>query len=143
MHQLVQKHAAKLRFGLVGGLNTLIDFSILFILASLFGVPNLIANSVAVLVAFSFSFFANKKFTFRSKSNQHVVREAVLFTVFTLFGLLVIQNIIIALLVPMFGRLDISDDMSLLISKLVATVASLIWNYLLYSKVVFKSPSEK
>ena len=63
-----------------------------------------------------------------------------MFTVVTLFGLWVIQTIIIAAITPVFTNLGINKPAALLISKLIATAASIIWNYTLYSKVVFKKP---
>ena len=62
----------------------------------------------------------------------------VLFTVVTLFGLWVIQGLIIHFMTPVIAGVGFTEDLSLMIAKLIATVATLIWNYLLYSKVVFK-----
>ena len=89
-------------------------------------------------ISFIFSFFANKRYTFKSSSKENIVREMVLFTVVTLFGLWVIQGLIIHFLTPVIMNVGFTEELALLASKLVATVASLIWNYLLYSRVVFK-----
>lgn len=143
MKPTLAKHAAKVRFGIVGSLNTLIDFGILFLLASFFGLPVLIANSVSVTVAFIFSFFANKNYTFKSKSKEGLFKQMVLFTIVTLFGLLVIQGTIVYILVAVFENLGLNRELSLMIGKLIATLASLVWNYLFYSRLVFKNPSER
>jgi putative flippase GtrA len=137
MQELIKKHETKLRFGLIGGLNTLLDFGLLFAFSSILGVPKLFANILSTSVPFVFSFFANKKYTFKSSSKENIVREMVLFTVVTLFGLWVIQGAIIYFLSPVIVNIGFSQDVSLMISKLIATVFSLIWNYLLYSRVVF------
>ena len=139
MQEIAKKHADKLRFTIVGSINTVIDFSILFTLTILFNVPKELANFISTFVAFLFSFFANKKYTFKSTS-KNLKRQFLLFTVVTLFGLWVIQTIIIAAITPVFTNLGVNKPVDLLISKLIATVASLIWNYTLYSKVVFKKP---
>lgn len=139
MQEIAKKHADKLRFTIVGSINTVIDFSILFTLTTLFNVPKELANFISTFVAFLFSFFANKKYTFKSTS-KNLKRQFLLFTVVTLFGLWVIQTIIIAAITPVFTNLGVNKPVDLLISKLIATVASLIWNYTLYSKVVFKKP---
>ena len=139
MQEIAKKHADKLRFTIVGRINTVIDFSILFTLTTLFNVPKELANFISTFVAFLFSFFANKKYTFKSTS-KNLKRQFLLFTVVTLFGLWVIQTIIIAAITPVFTNLGVNKPVDLLISKLIATVASLIWNYTLYSKVVFKKP---
>ena len=135
MQEIAKKHADKLRFAIVGSINTALDFSILFILTMLFNIPKELANFISTSVSFLFSFFANKKYTFKSTSKQFI-----LFTIVTLFGLWVIQTIIIAAITPVFTNLGINKSAALLISKLIATAASLIWNYTLYSRVVLKKP---
>jgi putative flippase GtrA len=138
MQELLKKHETKLRFGIIGVINTVLDFGLLFVFSSLFGVPRGFANMLSTSISFIFSFFANKRYTFKSSSKENVVREMVLFTVVTLFGLWVIQGLIIHFLTPVIINLGTTEELALLASKLIATVASLIWNYLLYSRVVFK-----
>ena len=138
MQELLKKHETKLRFGIIGGINTALDFGLLFVFSSLFGIPRGFANMLSTSISFIFSFFANKRYTFKSSSKENVVREMVLFTVVTLFGLWVIQGLIIHFLTLVIINLGTTEELALLASKLIATVASLIWNYLLYSRVVFK-----
>ncbi len=138
MQDLLKKHETKLRFGIIGVINTALDFGLLFVFSSLFGIPRGFANMLSTSISFIFSFFANKRYTFKSSSKENVVREMVLFTVVTLFGLWVIQGLIIHFLTPVIINLGTTEELALLASKLIATVASLIWNYLLYSRVVFK-----
>ena len=141
MKPVLKKHGTKIRFALVGGINTLIDFGLLFAFSSLWGIPRGFSNILSTSVAFIFSFFANKRYTFKSAEKDNIVREMILFTVVTLFGLWIIQSLIIHSLTPFIASFGLSDELSLFVAKLVATVASLIWNYILYSKVVFKSKS--
>ena len=138
MQELLKKHETKLRFSIIGGINTALDFGLLFVFSSLFGIPRGFANIFSTSFSFIFSFFANKRYTFKFSSKENVVREMVLFTVVTLFGLWVIQGLIIHFLTPVIINLGTTEELALLASKLIATVASLIWNYLLYSRVVFK-----
>lgn len=133
----ITKHATKFRYLLIGTINTAIDFGILFMLTWFISTPKELANIISTTIAFAFSFVANRSFTFRSRTSN-VRRQLLLFTLVTLFGLWVIQTIIIALLAPIFISFNLSQSVALLISKLIATVASLIWNYLLYTNVVFK-----
>ena len=137
MKALLRKHATKVRFGLVGAANTALDFGLLLVLANFFAVPHVIANIISSSIAFVSSFFANKKYTFKT-TGQRVIREMILFTVVTLFGLWVIQSAIITLLTPPIQSIVTNDTITLVIAKLVATLASLTWNYILYSKIVFK-----
>jgi len=130
MQEILKKHADKFRFLIVGSTNTVLDFGILFSLTIFLNIPT-------TFVAFLFSFFANKKYTFKSTS-QNLKKQFLLFAAITLFGLWVIQTIIIAIITPIFISFGLNKSLALLISKLAATVVSLVWNYVLYSRIVFK-----
>lgn len=104
---------------------------------TLFGLDKIVANIVSSSIAFIFSFFANKKYTFQT-SGTNVAREMVLFVIVTLSGLWVLQSVVIWLIMPLAASLLANTSYALIASKLVATVVSLTWNYLLYSKLVFK-----
>jgi putative flippase GtrA len=124
------------RYAVVGFVNTAIDFGLLFLLKSL-GFPVELANVCSTGAAFIFSFFANKKITFKT-TDTNVVREMVLFVVVTLFGLWVLQTIVINVTMPLAKQIVDNQNIALLIAKLIATAVSLVWNYILYSKLVFK-----
>ena len=126
-------------FSVIGGINTALDFIILFVLTSL-GVKIFIANIFSTGTTFIISFLMNKKITFKSVSSnkKELIREMLLFIIVTLFGLWVIQNIVISISIPIFENLLKNKRISLLLSKLIATIFSLIWNFILYKKVVFK-----
>lgn len=136
MQKLLKKHAEKIRFGIVGVANTSIDFVILFALVAL-GLPTIASNFVSTSVALIFSFFANKKFTFKHEG-KNTNRQIILFFAITLFGLWIIQPVIIEGVKLLVSSWFTNKYLVLLIGKLFATVASLIWNYLLYRKFVFK-----
>lgn len=126
-----------IRFGLVGGVNTALDFGLLFALKSI-GLTAMMANVFSTSIAFVFSFFANKKYTFKS-SGTNIVREMVLFVVVTLSGLWVLQTGVIWLALPHLSKLLGSPEVGLLVTKLIATAVSMTWNYILYDKLVFKT----
>lgn len=125
-----------IRFGLIGVINTTLDFGLLFILKSI-GLMATTANIFSTSIAFVFSFFANKKYTFKS-SGTNIVREIILFVVVTLSGLWVLQTGVIWLALPHLSKLLGSPEVGLLVTKLIATAASMTWNYILYDKLVFK-----
>jgi len=136
MEKLIKKHAEKLRFGVVGGANTALDFGILFTLV-FFGFDRIASNYISTTIAFVFSFFVNRSFTFKSKASN-TKKQFGLFLVITLFGLWVIQPIIITGVAWMISDLGIPNSIVLFIGKLLATVVTLVWNYVLYAKYVFK-----
>ena len=100
------------------------------------GVPVGYANIISTSVAFCFSFFANKRYTFNGREGN-VVHQMTLFIVVTLFGLWVLQTIVIQLTLPLWGALFSNGQLALLAAKLAATIVSLSWNYILYEKLVF------
>ncbi len=136
MLPILKKHAEKIRFAVVGGANTAIDFGILFGLV-FFGVDKLVANFISTGIAFVFSFFVNRSFTFKS-TGGNTKKQFGLFLVITLFGLWVIQPAIISGVSSLLNNTKLSDSLILLAGKLIATVATLVWNYLLYKKFVFR-----
>lgn len=126
------------RFAVVGGANTALDFGLLFLFKAL-GLPVITSNVLSTSIAFCFSFFANKKFTFKA-TDTNIKREIALFVIVTLFGLWVLQTIVISLVSSLLASTGWSSDIILFIAKLVATAVSLVWNYVLYSTVVFRKP---
>lgn len=133
---MIKNKSQKLKFAAIGGINTVIDFGSLFLLKSL-GLPVIPANILSTSAAFCFSFFANRKYTFKP-TGRSAARELLLFIVVTLFGLWVLQTIVISLVTHLLAGLHLPADLVLLLAKLLATTTSLIWNYTLYSRVVFK-----
>lgn len=125
-----------IRFGIVGAINTALDFGLLLLFTYL-GLPKIVSNTLSTGMAFIFSFFANKKYTFRSSSGN-VKREIVLFTIVTLFGLWVLQNGVIWLISPLCAALLHNESLALLAAKLAGTIVSLTWNYLTYDILVFR-----
>jgi putative flippase GtrA len=140
------------KFGLIGVLSTLIDFTLFNILIYL-GIYRIIANVFSTTIAMAFSFTTNKSWVFRSKQGN-VLRQALMFLGVTAFGLYVIQNIVIFFLTEVWlAPLNLAYNIVAFIglqevfsktlvanngAKATATLFSLTWNYLLYKRLVFK-----
>ncbi|GAC1386487.1 MAG: GtrA family protein [Candidatus Saccharimonadales bacterium] len=132
-------------FGAIGILNTCIDVGIYLFLRHLY-IPVLLANIISTSVALTVSFSLNRRYTFQSTSKGR--RTIVLFLLVTLSGLWVIQPIIIHIILSLLRIPLVSHSLDQivanatsfrdLISKLAATPATLLWNYILYRKIVFK-----
>jgi len=136
MKATIKKHAEKIRYVIVGGFNTFLDFLILFILVG-FGLDKIPANYISTTVTMIISFFLNKSFTFESKDGN-ARKQFALFIIITASGLWIIQPIIITFVTWALASLNLPAPVSLFIAKSVATVATLIWNYIWYSRAVFK-----
>lgn len=126
----------KVRFVAVGAINTSIDFIVLFVLANLFSVPTVVANVVSTTTALTVSYLLNKKAVF-GDTDTGSAKQVILFVAVTLTGLWVLQGMIIALLAPMLQSVA-GKTGALFTAKLIATLFSLTWNYLWYSRVVFR-----
>lgn len=140
------------KFGVVGIINTLIDFTIYNLLSSKTTLTLIQSNLISTSVAMIFSFWANRSLVFESRKGNPV-KEAIIFFVVTAFGLYVLQNGIIHILtvdwtgpvhlatrivhsIGLSGKL--SDSFVIKNSaKLAGIVVSLTWNYLTYKKWVF------
>lgn len=133
---LIKKHAQKVRFMIVGGANTALDFILLFLFTGL-GVDKIVANYFSTGISLVFSFFVNKSFTFKNKSGN-AKKQFALFLIVTIIGLWAIQPIIIWVSTNSLAAYITNEPLNLFVAKLIATIASLIWNYLLYSRLVFK-----
>ena len=133
--QLSETARKPLRFVMVGIANTIIDFGLMNIF-KLVGLNIYVANTLSTGSAMVFSFFMNKKWTFRN-AGQNYLRQVILFFIFTMIGIWVIQNGFIWLIqtfVPHFGLPGVLFDNA---AKLIASVPSLIWNYITYNNIVF------
>lgn len=141
------------KFGIVGIINTTLDFGLFNLLIEVFGVYRILANLISTTIAMLFSFFANKTFVFKS-SGQNPWHQLLIFFPVTAFGLYVIQNGIIFGLTEVWrGPLDLAYAIVEFLgldalfardfifnngAKAIATIASLSWNYVMYKLVVFK-----
>ena len=139
--ELLKKHAQKIRFGIVGIANTALDFILLFLFVGV-GLDKIPANYLSTGISFIFSFFVNKKFTFKSTTGSAKKQFAV-FLIVTMIGLWIIQPLVIAGVSAILASTGWTSAFILFVAKLIATVASLVWNYLFYSRLVFKAPVEK
>ncbi len=137
------------KFGVIGGLNTALDFVLYNVLSSFFRLTLVQYNIICTPAARRFSCAANKKLVFKSKGA--VMRQGVLFFIITAFGLYVLQTGTIKLLTDIWlapialglaaaHTIGIHGHDQFLIkngAKALGTVVSLSWNYVMYKKVVF------
>lgn len=126
----------KAKFVIVGGINTAIDFGVLFAL-TFFGIDKIIANYISTSCGLIFSFFANRSFTFKT-NNGDIKKQLFGFIPITLIGLWILQPIVIWGVTSLLSSTIRNETLLLFVAKLFATVASLTWNYLFYSRLVFK-----
>ncbi|MEV0676122.1 GtrA family protein [Actinosynnema sp. NPDC050436] len=128
------EHATKLRFAVVGIANTAVDL-VAYTLLALAGVPMFVANLVSTSAGMVCSFTLNRSFTFRAKGGD-VRTQILLFALVTAVGLWVVQPIVISLTGGAFAGTP--EVVAVVGPKLVALAFTLVWNYVLYNKLVFR-----
>jgi putative flippase GtrA len=128
---LWNEHQPKIRFLVVGGVNTLLDFVTFGILANTLGMFAVFANMISTFITMTISFFLNYNFVWHSKKSKRWAAPR--FLAVSLFSAWVIQSGIIWIITSIFGTADATN----LIAKIIGISIATIFNYLGY-KLIFK-----
>ena len=120
-----------IKFASVGIANTLVDFALFALLFSVFGLDKFLANTIAFLVAVLNSYVLNHRWTFAAKGGAFAIRPALYFIALNAVGLL-ISNLTIYLLAP---------PLHPLMAKVIATLATFLWNFTTSKLFVFRTRS--
>jgi putative flippase GtrA len=121
--------AKALSFGLIGAINTIVDFSIFWIAAVVEGVPLIPANMLAWLIAISSSYVMNSLTTFAAESGKELTLRAYL--TFVASGILGFAASSIVLVIA-------AMHVNLLLAKLLAIGASFTVSFSMSHFVVFR-----
>jgi len=119
-----------MKFCIIGSTNVAIDFSIYFILTRLFKIYFIIANVGSFLCAITWSFYMNKRWTFRHALSGDMKKKYIKFFIVNAIGV-TLQTLILYILVT-FG------EMHDLLSKCIAIVLVTFWNFFASKYWVFK-----
>lgn len=124
-----------LRFGLVGILNSLVDL-VVYAGLTLLGVATVPANLVSTTAGTVCSFLLNRGFTFRAADGP-LRRQVPLFVLVNVVGLWVVHPLVI---VAVEGALPAAAPalVGAVVPKAVAIGVGLGWNFVLYSRLVFR-----
>lgn len=126
------------KFGLVGVLNTAIDFGILNYLSSYAGVTEGIQlvpiKAVSFLVALINSYWWNKNWVFEGRKKAN----ALTFVVISTIGISINVSTVYILTTLFPAPAGLSSQIWLNIANVGATLMSLGWNFLGYRLIVFK-----
>jgi putative flippase GtrA len=116
-----------LKFGLVGVLNTAIDFSLFTFLFYIAGWPLLLANTTGYLAGLVNSYLLNRYWTFRDLSGPTTLGQTALYAAMNLIGL-ALGNVTVYLLAALTPAW---------IAKLLTVGITFAWNYFINRRVVF------
>ena len=125
------------RFAGVGIVNTIVDFG-LYVCLFAIGLAPVAANFLSTSAGMAVSFIGNRHLVFGPTSNRR--REITLFVVVCGIGIWVIQPLVIISTTRLLLASGL-DSLVLLATgpKIFAIGIAAIWNYFLYSRVVFRT----
>jgi putative flippase GtrA len=130
------------KYALVGLANTAVDFGIFNLLMwagqTYEGKIIFLFNTISFLIAVVHSYFWNKLWTFKDKRNANKAIQFVQFVIVSLIGALINSGIVYAMSSLVDPACGLSQNAWVNTSKVVATVISLVWNFVGYKLIVFK-----
>lgn len=118
------------RYMFIGGLAFASDYALLLALYYVFSLPLAVATTAGFTTGLLVSFMANRYWVFGNKgSERYIGRQGIE------YGLLVIFNYLFTVLVVNYLH---SRGMPPYVSKILVMLAIICWNYLLFSKFIFR-----
>jgi putative flippase GtrA len=132
------------RYILIGGLATILDFTIFYIASNVFKLHFLIANSISFMFGLTFNYFLSREWVFNKKSHNFK-KDFTLYVITSAMGL-IINNLIMYVLID-FDILKMIFDLTIkqssvnlikLTAKMIATIIVLIWNFISKNYLVFR-----
>ena len=115
-----------IRFSIVGGIATIIDFVCLYIFKEFLNIDVILANTLSFIISVTYNYIASITWVFDVNKNKNKKIQFILFIIFSIVGL-IINNIILYIL---------TDKLNIyyLISKVVATLIVMIFNFITRKK---------
>ena len=127
-----------LKFGVVGGIGSVIDLGGAAVLHGKYHVGPLESKAISTAVATVATYVGSRFWTFKDRENQSLRREAVLFILLNLAGLL-IAEVVIAFVTYVLGR---HSQLEYNASSVLGTGLATIFRYFAYREWVFTAPAE-
>jgi putative flippase GtrA len=134
LYDHVRQHGPELvKFGIVGGLGTIIDLGGAAVLHSVYHVGPLESKALSITAATIFTYLGSRFWTFRHRVNQALLREGSLFVLLNLVGL-VIAEMVIGLTTYGFG---FKSALAYNAASVLGTGLGTIFRYFAYRRWVF------
>lgn len=118
-----------LKFGVVGGIAFVIDYGILFLLAKVIGLNELISAAISFIISLTFNYFLSTKWVFEAK--KQTPKEVIIFVLLSVVGL-GINEVLIYL-----GTKKLGIDV--MIVKLFATAIVMVYNFITRKLIIEKN----
>jgi len=123
-------------FSFVGFAVAVIDFGLTFLLKDVIHFNKYFANTAALVAAVILKFILHRFWVFKNEADLDVTKEHIRFIKFIIVSVagIILNNFIIYLL----GLTGFASDFWFYSSKLVATIAVLLWNFYMNKIWTFK-----
>jgi len=125
------------KFGIVGGIGTVVDLGGAAVLHSKYHMGPLTAKGVSISIAAVITYLGSRFWTFRHRENQPLLREGMLFLALNMIGLLLAEAVI-ACTTYVLGY---KDPIAYNVASLVGTGLGTIFRFFAYRKWVFLAPA--
>ncbi len=132
MEGFIRKHLRILKFGIVGCVNTAVDFLVFTILCELVGLMPATSQGFSYASGILCSFVLNRFFTFKDTKSENAVGESTRFLKF-----LIVNGVSFLTSVGLMGVLT-SSGLNEYVVKLFVTGITMVINYIGYKILVFK-----
>jgi putative flippase GtrA len=140
LYARVRQHGPELvKFGIVGGVGTIIDLGGAAVLHSVYHEGPLESKALSITAATIFTYLGSRFWTFRHRENQPVHREAMLFIALNVLGLIIAELVIAA---TTYG-LGFKDQVAYNAASFVGTGLGTIFRWYAYRRWVFLAPAEQ
>lgn len=110
------------KFVIVGGIATIIDWFVYYILYNMFNLNPLIANIFSFIVSVIYNYIASVKWVFDVNTNKTKKRMFIEFMIFAVLGL-ILTEILLWLFISVF-------NIDKMISKIIATAIVMVFNFI-------------
>ncbi len=116
------------RYVVVGISSFVLEYSIFYLLFRILSVYELVSNTVAITLVFFFNFLMNRIWSFKSK--EKLLKQILMYGGLFLFNM-VMSNLFI------FAATEYLE-ISPLISKVLIMGLIVLWNFVIYKKIIYK-----
>lgn len=133
----MKKNKELVKFLIVGVLNTIIGASIMFVAYNLMGLSYWFSTSLNYIIAGIFSFFANKKFTFKSEGKTF--QKIILFIITLVFCYFIAFYLSKKIMIFInIDNIKLKENVSMVLGMIIYTAL----NFILQKKIVFRKEGE-
>lgn len=119
-----------LKFGVVGGLAFLIDYSILYVLTEFVGLHYLISGGISFTIAVIFNYLMSIFWVFETKKDQNKTSQFIIFIILSIIGLGINQVVIWVLVEKLL--------IHYMIAKIAAAAIVMVYNFVTRKLIIEK-----